>query len=347
MENNKTDLDLEELLKIIDTDLLQKVLDTFSKTTGMATIAVSYSSENLTKPSNFTDFCNKYTRGTSLGKKRCEECDLKGGETSQKTGKPSVYYCHAGLMDFGAPIVINDKLIGSVLGGQILPHKPENIDKFREIAREIGVNENEYINALNKVKILPEDQIRAAAELLFIIVNELANSWTKQYKIAKHSKKIKSIIENVTNNLQIIIKETKENLTLFSNNQNDLTSEIENINTLLKDTKNVLQSVEDIADQTRMLGLNASIEAARAGSFGSGFSVVASEIRKLSNISKETVKTIKGFTDNIQSSVSKTTTLSTDSKKILSSETDEIDNIYSGIKNMDDALNDLYNTINE
>ena len=96
-----------------------------------------------------------------------------------------------------------------------------------------------------------------------------------------------------------------------------------------------------------MLGLNASIEAAKAGSFGSGFSVVASEIRKLSNISKETVKTIKGFTDNIQSSVSKTTTLSTDSKKILSSETDEINNIYSGIKNMDDALNDLYNTINE
>ena len=74
---------------------------------------------------------------------------------------------------------------------------------------------------------------------------------------------------------------------------------------------------------------------------------MASEIRKLSNISKETVKTIKGFTDNIQSSVSKTTTLSTDSKKILSSETDEINNIYSGIKNMDDALNDLYNTINE
>lgn len=60
MENNKTDLDLEELLKIIDTDFLQKVLDTFSKTTGMATIAVSYSSKNLTKPSNFTDFCNKF-----------------------------------------------------------------------------------------------------------------------------------------------------------------------------------------------------------------------------------------------------------------------------------------------
>ena len=41
-------------------------------------------------------------------------------------------------------------------------------------------------------------------------------------------------------------------------------------------------------------------------------------------MTNETVKTIKGFTDNIQSSVSKTTTLSTDSKKILSSETDEI-----------------------
>ncbi|MGS0765884.1 methyl-accepting chemotaxis protein [Syntrophomonas curvata] len=62
----------------------------------------------------------------------------------------------------------------------------------------------------------------------------------------------------------------------------------------------VLDSIKSIAGQTKMLGLNAAIEAARAGDAGRGFGVVAEEIRKLSEESKTTAEQIRLMTRNIE-----------------------------------------------
>lgn len=69
------------------------------------------------------------------------------------------------------------------------------------------------------------------------------------------------------------------------------------------EVRNIVNTVEQIAEQTNLLALNASIEASRAGEYGRGFTVVAQEIRKLAEGSKEAVQTINSnlgfFIDNI------------------------------------------------
>ncbi|MCT8978609.1 methyl-accepting chemotaxis protein [Clostridium sp. CX1] len=91
-----------------------------------------------------------------------------------------------------------------------------------------------------------------------------------------------------------------------TNNQHMLSREINLVKDISMDINTILDSIKRIADKTNMLGLNAAIEAARAGDAGRGFSVVATEIRKLSQNSKETVLTISELTNKIHQSLDKT-----------------------------------------
>ena len=93
-------------------------------------------------------------------------------------------------------------------------------------------------------------------------------------------------------------------------NEQQLNSEINEIINLSEEINKISSFIKEIADQTKMLGLNAAIEAARAGEAGKGFGVVADEIRKLSEQSKGTVPQIKKITDIIKAKVEEASEMS-------------------------------------
>ncbi len=99
-----------------------------------------------------------------------------------------------------------------------------------------------------------------------------------------------------------------------------LSSVTKNSNNYINETDAAIENVHKIAQQVKILGLNATIEASRAGKHGKGFSVVAKEIQKLSTSSKE-------FSDKIQSILIK---LSSEVKKI-NSETNILEDL-SGLQ---------------
>ena len=86
-----------------------------------------------------------------------------------------MYYCHAGLIDFGIPLVVDGQTVGAVLGGQVLPENPDE-EKFRQVAREIGVDEEKYIEALYKVNVRSAETIKASADLLDEVLNNFINT---------------------------------------------------------------------------------------------------------------------------------------------------------------------------
>ncbi|MGM9969332.1 MAG: PocR ligand-binding domain-containing protein [Anaeroplasma sp.] len=152
---------------VIDLNVLSELMESWSKATGMATIAIDANGKYISERIGFTDFCTKYTRGSKEGLKRCIECDQN---------KIGTYYCHAGLMDFSIEIKLdNGTYLGKIIGGQILPTKPSE-EKFINLAKEFNINEEEYISALHKVEIRSEEAIRASAFLLGRMVNLLVNS---------------------------------------------------------------------------------------------------------------------------------------------------------------------------
>ncbi len=200
------------LKDFMDMDQLQKIQDMFSDATGLAAIAVNQDGEYITKGSNFTDFCMKYTRNSPEGNRRCVKCDneCKG-----------VYYCHAGLMDFASDIIVNGEKVGSIIGGQVLPNEPD-IAKFESIAAELGIKPADYVAAVQKVPVRTEKSIRAAAQLLCDTVNEMANLAYVRWKNAEEIEVIESEMENLTKSVKSITDKTKE-LETIASRQNMLT----------------------------------------------------------------------------------------------------------------------------
>lgn len=168
------------LTDLIDKNTLQVLQDGFSKMTGMAALTTDKEGKPVTEPSNFTDFCMNKVRKSKLGSQRCRECDRRGANISHQNGKPRAYYCHSGLIDFAAPIVADGEIVGSIIGGQVLPAKPEE-RYFREKAKELEIEPDTLIDSLRDVKIMDIHQINKAAEYLGTVASVMSKLAVRQH----------------------------------------------------------------------------------------------------------------------------------------------------------------------
>lgn len=223
-----------------DMGKFEQIMKNWAVSTGLATVAVGADGKYISDCYNFTEFCIDLTRGSVEGKKRCEQCDREGH---------GVYPCHAGLVDFGIPITLDDgTVLGSIIGGQVLPEHPDE-DRFRATARELGIDENRYIKALEKVNVKTREQIDASANLLGDVINMFVRASYASWKNENLVDELKGGIAKAAEQIEEATGKTKE--------------------------------IDGYSKRQQILALNASIEAARAGDQGKGFAVVATEVQKL------------------------------------------------------------------
>lgn len=338
---SKSSVDDIQLTEIIDVQTIQKIQDSFAKATGMAALTVDLNGA-VTQLSNGTDFCMNLTRGCAKGAQRCNECDLKGGQEAAKTGRPSVYYCHGGLMDFAAPILLNGKQIGSMIGGQVLPTPPDE-QKFRKIAREIGVDEDQYIQALSKIKMVKKETIEAAAQLLYVIANTLSEIGYQRLATQQISKDLVHVAQNMHDKIYKA-KSDIQNMTASNNNLLNsfikLKDSTQISESYVGETDEVLKYISSISVQTQLLGINASIEAAHAGSDGKGFGVIAEEVRRLADTSAIQTKKVGEVLLRVKDSV-------TDLGNETEGTYNEVQQYSSALTNMSETIDQINNFANE
>ena len=172
------------------------------------------------------------------------------------------------------------------------------IEEASSSAEELGTTMQQISKGANETASAAEQSRTAINQVdkASVVANKNASDSLERAEIAK------DLIGNTSNDIELMIKGIKESAETNMESVK-LIGELEKQS---NEVGEIVQAVVRIADQTNLLALNAAIEAARAGDAGRGFGVVATEIRTLSQNSKETAIKIMELTNKIQESVDKT-----------------------------------------
>lgn len=139
-------------------------------------------------------------------------------------------------------------------------------------------NTQEIANVINQVSIGVQEIAGSSAEVALA-------SKDMEIEVEKGNQSLKTLIEKM------------ESIKSFVDDSSNI---IDSLGERSKDIGQIVESIKAITDQTNLLALNAAIEAARAGEHGKGFSVVAEEVRKLAEQSKQSTDKVTVLIKNVQ-----------------------------------------------
>lgn len=237
--------------------------------------------------------------------------------------------------------------------GEILKAVRNLSSSLKELIKEVKVGANNIENVVEVVKNNVTElnssieEVSATTEQLSANMEETAASSEEMSATSQEiEKSIQFITEKSTegaeaaNEISSRAEKTKDDVSnaqkkaydTFVNTKGQLEEAITNSKVVEK-IKVLSESIMDITSQTNLLALNAAIEAARAGEAGKGFSVVADEIRKLAEQSKDAATEIQNITMKVTESVDN---LSSCSNRLLTFMSNDVNDDYKTLLEVGD-----------
>jgi len=161
--------------KLLDPKYLEESLGSFHNATGLHIEAINNEGITFSVPGNFerSEFC-LYIRSQPEGEKKCQDSYKRASLEAAKWEEPYFFRCHAGLVIWAVPIMIQGVSLGSIICGQVLMWEPDYFF-FQELEKlNVGV---ENIDALKTkacmLEVISPARSQAAADMLFVVVNHI------------------------------------------------------------------------------------------------------------------------------------------------------------------------------
>lgn len=249
------------------------------------------------------------------------------------------------LADSATHMIANTKKLVNKVANATNQLEESSLD-VTDASNIINEHSQSIIKAIEKIYTGVERQSRHAKECVIktdILSNEIQG--------VSH---VVDEVEVLVGETDSMIKQGVEIVSLLGERANEtsgITERVgESIETLSKETELIntfVDVITDISEQTNLLSLNASIEAARAGSVGRGFAVVAEEIRKLADSSAKAASEIKGRVDHISMQTKHTVDSAYQSRKMVSMQTEAVEQVVQVFSEIQVRMSKLVDGLNK
>ena len=205
----------------------------------------------------------------------------------------------------------------ALTSGNYLIHVDNKADlstAINTLVERLQADASESLNTVIELSICSNETSISSAKLLY----NLKNVDHGAHQVASSAEQMRSSVEQMSGYGDDIASQTDASLELVQHIGHSLEnsvkafeeinasvienrSKVSEMSTFASQVRDIAEEIKGIAFQTNLLALNASVEAARAGAAGAGFSVVAQEMRQLSNRSSRATKQITELVDHFES----------------------------------------------
>ncbi len=231
------------------------------------------------------------------------------------------------------------EVLAQISDGKLSIHlKNDYVGEFQKIKTallNISASMNdvmEGINASSSRVSIGASELASASQMI-AESSELQAASVEQ--LAATTNTVADHVEESHRDAEASAKETDKVTAMIEQNQEKMTMMMDAMNEIRQTSQQVvgiIQTIEEIADQTNLLSLNASIEAARAGEAGRGFAVVADEIGKLALESSKAASSTKDLIEISMEEISKGNAIATDAMNSLKESVSAVDRVNEMIK---------------
>jgi methyl-accepting chemotaxis protein len=191
---------------------------------------------------------------------------------------------------------------------------------------------SEIASALKGIEIYEEhDKIAASIKDRSVKINALVAPMLESIMQVAH------LSGNEVETIKDLSNITSDGLTLLQKANAIIGKAAESINQML----DMISMIEDLSENINILALNASIESARAGSYGLGFQVIAQEVKHLSDSTAQNIKSISDVLRKVVSNIEESSRASKENYKVFTNVKNHVDQVTNLLMNITSKMNEL------